>query len=50
MEVPQLQKDDWRFFLRPKDAWEAMYDDCAHAKESIEFEQYILENDAVGRR
>ena len=47
MEAPQK---DWRFFLRPKDAWEAMYEDCARARESIEFEQYILENDAVGQR
>jgi cardiolipin synthase len=27
-----------------------MYEDCARARESIEFEQYILENDAIGRR
>lgn len=27
-----------------------MYQDCANAKYSIEFEQYILENDSIGRR
>lgn len=27
-----------------------MYQDCENAKQSIEFEQYMLENDAVGRR
>lgn len=40
----------WRFFHRPHETWEAMYYDCREARESIEFEQYILENDAVGRR
>jgi len=40
----------WRFFFRPHEAWEAMYQDCSQAEESIEFEQYILENDSVGQR
>lgn len=40
----------WQFFYRPKDTWEAMYRDCANARHSIEFEQYILEHDAVGKR
>lgn len=40
----------WRFFSRPHEAWEAMYEDCNKALESIEFEQYILENDSVGQR
>jgi len=40
----------WRFFFRPHEAWEAMYQDCRDAQKSIEFEQYILENDAMGQR
>src|ERR1700735_1178897 len=40
----------WQFYLTPPDAWEAMYEDCLLAKTSIELEQYIMENDAVGRR
>lgn len=41
---------EWNFYLSPKDAWEAMYDDCEKAQLSIEFEQYILQNDAIGRK
>jgi len=40
----------WHFYLSPQEAWEAMYQDCAQATKSIELEQYILENDHVGRR
>ncbi len=40
----------WRFFYRPNETWDAMYRDCQAARTSIEFEQYIMENDAVGRR
>lgn len=40
----------WRFYLSPHEAWEAMYEDCALATKSIDMEQYILENDALGRR
>jgi cardiolipin synthase len=40
----------WQFYTTPKDAWQAMYDDCAHATESIEFEQYIMQNDVLGIR
>lgn len=40
----------WRFYFRPQDTWEAMYRDCERARKSIEFEQYILENDSVGQR
>ncbi|MDX2028521.1 MAG: phospholipase D-like domain-containing protein [Alphaproteobacteria bacterium] len=41
---------DWRFYLSPAAAWEAMYADCAAAKRSIELEQYILENDEIGQK
>ena len=49
---PQTDAADysWHVFERPHDTWEAMYADCAAAQTSIEFEQYILEDDAVGRR
>lgn len=40
----------WRFFYRPSDTWESMYKDCQAAQNSIEFEQYILENDSLGQR
>jgi cardiolipin synthase A/B len=40
----------WQFYLSPGAAWEAMYRDCAQAAQSIEVEQYILENDALGRK
>ncbi len=40
----------WRFYLSAKEAWEAMYRDCETARKSIELEQYIFENDSMGRR
>jgi cardiolipin synthase A/B len=43
-------RHSWQFFLSTDAAWEAMYGDCALAKESIELEQYILGRDALGRR
>lgn len=39
-----------RFYLDPASTWEAMLQDCAAAKESIDFEQYILNNDEIGQR
>ncbi|HEY8964728.1 MAG TPA: phospholipase D-like domain-containing protein, partial [Alphaproteobacteria bacterium] len=38
------------FFTRTQDIWEAMYADCQRAQQSIELDQYILEDDAIGRR
>lgn len=40
----------WQFYLTTHDAWEAMYRDCEQAVTSIELEQYILGNDALGCR
>jgi cardiolipin synthase len=40
----------WQFYLSPSEAWAAMYRDCEKATKSIELEQYILENDAIGRQ
>lgn len=44
------KEQGWDYFLCPKDAWDAMYADCAAAKTSIHYEQYILENDEAGQR
>ncbi len=41
---------DIDFYRRTADAWDAMYEDCAAATKSIEFEQYILMDDDAGRR
>lgn len=47
---PDSHSYSWRFYHRVHEAWEDMYRDCAAATKSIEFEQYIFENDSVGRR
>lgn len=39
----------WQFFWRAEDAWHAMFEDCEKAAKSIDFEQYILRNDNLGR-
>ena len=44
------QAHEWRLFNCSGDTWDAMFDDCKAARVSIEFEQYILENDAQGQR
>lgn len=41
---------NWQIYRTPAETWDAMYEDCAKAKKSIEFEQYILDNDPVGHR
>jgi cardiolipin synthase len=41
---------NWKFYLTPNEVWKAMYQDCAVAKKSIYFEQYIFENDEIGRK
>ena len=40
----------WHYYLYSRDAWDAMYKDCNEAQTSIAYEQYILDNDEVGRR
>ena len=44
------EKTQLQFFARTGDAWEAMYEDCLKAQKSIEFEQYIIRDDEIGRR
>lgn len=40
----------WKFFLRSRDAWDRMLDDCRQAQVSIDMEQYIFEHDEIGKR
>lgn len=39
-----------QLYCRTDLAWEAMYQDCLHARHSIEFEQYIIRDDDIGMR
>lgn len=48
MAMPE--DEEWKLFHRPNDAWQSMYADCSAATHSIEFEQYMLENDDLGKR
>jgi len=45
-----MQETNWKFYLNSEDAWEAMLADCAVAKISIDFEQFIFVNDEVGKK
>jgi len=38
------------FYHSPHAAWQAMYDDCEQATSSIDFEQYIINDDKIGQR
>ena len=40
----------WQFTTRAEDAWKLMLMDCAKAQKSIDIEQFIFQDDAVGRR
>lgn len=39
-----------QFFTSTSAIWDAMYADCEHAQKSIELDQYIIEDDEIGRR
>jgi cardiolipin synthase len=43
------EKVSWKFFLTPPEAVQAMYDACSAARISIDFEQYIIEDNEQGR-
>lgn len=45
-----MSETTWKFYLNSDEAWEAMLADCAKAETSIDFEQFILINDEVGKR
>ncbi|PIR86967.1 MAG: hypothetical protein COU11_03050 [Candidatus Harrisonbacteria bacterium CG10_big_fil_rev_8_21_14_0_10_49_15] len=40
----------WQFYTNTDQAWEGMLAAIAEAKESIDCEQYIFENDSIGRQ
>lgn len=42
------QTSPWAFYTSTESIWDAIYADCERAQKSIEFEQYILGNDASG--
>lgn len=46
----ESQEHSWSFYLTTHEIWEAMYYDCEMAQTSIELEQYIFGNDALGRK
>lgn len=41
---------DWKLYSNTQEAWDAMYADCERAEKTIDFETYILEDDAIGKR
>lgn len=47
MNDPQSKLD---LYVTPREAWDAMYDDCLKARNTIDFEQYILKDDEAGLR
>jgi cardiolipin synthase len=40
----------WKITTRAEDAWEEMLIDCAQAQTSIDIEQFIFQDDAIGKR
>ncbi len=40
--------EEFQLYPRTQDAWHAMYEDCAAAQKSIEFEQYLILSDEIG--
>jgi cardiolipin synthase A/B len=50
LAIHSMPDTDWKFYVRSADAWEAMLADCAAARESIDIEQYIFEDDAIGQK
>lgn len=48
MEKALTKATDICFYLTAGETWEKIYEDCLHAKKSIQFEQYIILDDAVG--
>jgi len=45
-----MEDTTWQFYLNSEDAWEGMLADCVKAEKSIDFEQFILVNDEIGKR
>lgn len=47
---PKIKENSWKFYLDSEDAWTAMLDSMNNALSSIDIEQYIFQNDAVGSK
>ena len=45
-----MDKKAWKFYLTGKSAQEAMLKACKRAEKSIDLEQYIFNDDEVGRQ
>lgn len=45
-----MEATNWKFYLKVEHAWKAMFDDCRQAVSSIDFEQFILINDEIGKK
>lgn len=45
-----MPEKNWQWYLNSETAWEAMLADCKKAERSIDFEQFILLNDEIGRQ
>lgn len=48
--MTSAQDTDIAFFSDAAQAWDALFDDCAQATQSIDIEQYIFTDDAAGQR
>jgi len=44
-----MEGTNWHFYLKTEDAWLSMKEACFNARKTIDIEQYILENDSIGR-
>lgn len=44
------QKETWKFYLKSEEAWDAMLKAISSASLSIDIEQYIFENDSIGKK
>ena len=40
----------WKFTTRAEDAWESMLADCSRAERSIDIEQFVFQDDDIGKR
>jgi cardiolipin synthase len=45
-----MKETKWKLYTDSQETWQAMLDACAQAKESIELEQFIFVDDAVGKQ
>ena len=44
-----MQKTTWRFYTNSEEAWSAMLESMRDARQTIDIEQFILNNDRVGQ-